>query len=61
MDVAMNHSHNVVFESVAVTFTFTAHNHFGADGVCFSSGKRVVAVGLFEASADAMNGDFPEL
>ena len=61
MDVAMNHGHNVVLESVAVSFPFTSHNHFGADGVRFSGGKCVVAVGLFEASADAMNGDFPEL
>ena len=61
MDMAMNHGHNVVFESVAVSFTFTAHDHFGADGVRFSSGKCVVAMGLFEASADAMNGDFPQL
>ena len=61
MDVTMNHGHNVVFDSVAVSFTFTAHDHFCADGVRLSSGKRVVAVGLFEASADAMNGDFPEL
>ena len=61
MDVAMNHGHHVVFDAIAVSFTFAAHNDFSADVVRLASGERVAAVGLFEASADAMNGDFPEL
>ena len=61
MDVAMNHGHHIVFDAVTVSFPFAAHNHFSADVVCLASGERVAAVGLFKASADAMNGDFPEL
>ena len=61
MNVPVHHRDDVILDAVAITLSLAADEDLGSDGIGITSGEMVLTVGLVEAAANAVDGDFPKL
>lgn len=61
VNVPVHHCDDVILDAVAIPLSLATHQHLGSDGIGVTSGELVLTVGLIEAAANAVDGDFPKL